>query len=295
MARSILMIAILFVSLHCMAEEDNRSYLAASDSLFPETRNWLDISRAPKLSAAQFSAAKEPIERAYRASFPDSKFLEGKDCSFIKRTLESPEPTNFYQVDVDHDGILDIVYSGSAHCAEGSATVIWYGSVNDFFVRQPTVWPLLMLRLSPDGQDVTSVAQGCCGAPTDKYFLGKISRFRQGGGVQMVTETELPAKAISPSFSFVTKHEVKLRLSPKVLNEYEPGRSEFLGRAVFGNMVRTYRAGAKGSVVGETYDHGRHWFYVVMAGESDSLAVHDPYVGVRAGWLSASKALVIKQ
>ena len=85
----------------------------------------------------------------------------------------------------------------------------------------------------------------------------------------------------------------KLRSAPVVRDAYDEGKSYFLGHATFGNTVRTYMAGARGRILGESEGKGR-WVFVVMDPASEMLVLQDPYRGVRAGWVPAGQTRLTK-
>lgn len=285
---------LLVVSLVCAAQTAEPNFIAVSDVLFPQARSWPVVADAPVLPTAQFKQLKGTLEKAYKAATASSAFLEGRDCSFIDRALESSEAPSFHSLDINRDGVADIVYVGSAQCAEGSATVVWYGTANGYFVRQPAAFSQRVLRVSPDGHNTTSVNEGCCGAPTDEYYLGSLRNLRQGGGLSILKETTLPSHRLDRALSFKATRELKLRWNAKTLDAYDPGRSEFLGHAAFGNVVRIYLPNSKGIALASANENGKKWFFVAMEAESDVLASHDPYAGVRAGWIQADNSLVFE-
>ncbi|MFZ6800576.1 hypothetical protein [Undibacterium sp. Di24W] len=288
-----LLILVCIIGLNQLAQADEFDYVRVSEALFPESRTWLNIGRAPTLPASQFQQVKNKLKQSYLAAISTSDPFEGQDCSFIQRSLEPSEIKSFYLLDIDHDGIVDIVYIGSAQCAEGGATVIWYGTQNGFAVRSPAVFPLRLLRVSSDGGRALSVSEGCCGDPVDKYHTGSLSNLRDGDTIPFLHDTVLPRSSLDRSFHFVARREVKLRLAPKINDQYDQGLSEFLNRAAFGNVLRSYLKNSKGVALASVVEYGQKWYFVVMAAESNALASHDPYLGVRAGWLLASEVNVL--
>jgi hypothetical protein len=288
-------VAFFVMCLHGFTYADEFDYVRGSDVLFPESRTWLDIGRAPTLPAAQFQQVKDKLRQSYLAAISRSDPFEGPDCSLIQRVLELNEIKSFHLVDIDHDGVLDIAYVGSAQCAEGGATVIWYGTQNGFAVRSPAVFPVRLLRVSSDGRRTLSVSEGCCGDPVDKYHTGSLSNLRDGDTIPFLHDTVLPRSNLDRSFHFVARRELKLRSTPKISDQYDQGLSEFLNRAAFGNVLRSYLKNSRGVALASVVGHGRKWYFVVMAAESNALASHDPYLGVRVGWLLESEVTALGQ
>jgi hypothetical protein len=287
------LVLICMIGLHKFARADEFDFVRVSDALFPQSRTWSDIGQTPTLPASQFQQVKNNLQQSYLAAISTSDPFEGPDCSFIQRALEPSEIKSFHLVDVDHDGIVDIVYIGNAQCAEGGATVIWYGTQNGFKVRSPAVFPVRLLRVSLDGRRTLSVSEGCCGDLVDKYHTGSLSNLRDGDTIPFLHDSVLPTSSLDRSFHFVAKREVKLRTTPKINDHYDQGLSEFLSRAAFGNVLRSYLKNSKGVALNSVVEHGQKWYFVVMAAESNVLASHDPYLGVRAGWLLASDVNVL--
>lgn len=271
----------------CLAQTEP-NFITVSDLVFPEYRSWPLLNDFPTLTPADFESLRNSLVQAFRTKTSSQSFLEGPGCSFIEHAFGEPDLAAFRQIDLNRDGYLDIVYSGSAHCAEGDGTVIWFGSSSGYTVQEPAMWPILLLRVSQDGK-VTSVGRGCCGAPSDVYFVGNTTNFRQGGEIWILQDTPLPEYRHDQPLSFTTGRPFRLRSAPEILDTYDQTRSEFLGHATFGNIVRTYIAGAKGRILGFSNNKHRRWLFVVMDPASDPLVLQDPYKGTRAGWVRANQ------
>jgi hypothetical protein len=264
------------------AHADNAA--RASALLFPETRMWRQISDAPSVPIPRLVELRSELEASYRAAILAKGNLESGDCSFIARILKFDDASAFRSIDVDEDGAQDIVYAGSAQCAEGDATVVWFAAGQKYEVRQPVIWPFLALRLSPGAKGIASVAKGCCGGPVDRYAQGTLRNFRQHDEVVLFEETVLPANALSAPKPYSAAVELKLRTAPKVQDRYDHDRSESFGHAVLGNTVRKYMSGAKGHVLAELPAKPRgQWLFLLMDKSSDRLVTYD-LSGARAGW-----------
>lgn len=276
--RFLLLLLVLFLpGAHCQAQSA-LDPLAVSTILFSESSTLPLFTSYPPLAATELNVLKSSLTTAFRAT--------GPDCSFIDRALAADDLSGFRRLDLNHDGHPDIVYSGSAHCAEGDGTVIWMGSADGYTLSEPEIWPFLLLRVTPDGAKTISVAGGCCGAFTDTYASGNIDNFRRNGELPILKETRLPLRVSRPQ-SFTHAQTLKLRSAPVAHDTYNEGKSYLLGHATFGNVVRTYMPGASGRVLGQSKD--KRWVFVVMDPASDALVLQDPYHGVRAGWLPANK------
>lgn len=281
--------------------EEEPAPLVVADVLFPESRGWVALAQAPALGAREVKARRPALEGAYQQSRKANRgfdsVLEAPGCSFIKQVFQEGEASAFHRVDVNHDGQEDVVYVGNALCAEGSATVIWYGKAGGGYRLDPGVpFPVEILRVAPDGKQAVSVAPGCCGSPTSEYFLGTAAVPRLGMAVAHVNSARLPlpGERLTKGRAFTLKHPGRLRSAPEIADQYDGDMSEFLRRAVFGNVLRDYLAGASGVVVAEKSVAApgagtpKTWRFVVMDESADVKVTHDPFNGgVRSGWLPA--------
>lgn len=292
MKRFLLVLMTLWVISNQGLAQVEPDFIAVSSVLFPESRSLPLFSSYPSLSAGELAGVKNSLATAFRAKASGQSFLEGQGCSFSERVFEAGDPAGFRRFDLNGDGFPDIVYSGSALCAEGDGTVIWLGSPDGYTLDEPAMWPLLLLRVAPDGKKTISVERGCCGAITDTYAFGNYQNFRQNEVLQITRELQLPAHLLLPR-TFAVVRQTKLRATPVVRDAYNDGKSYFLGHATFGNTVRTYMAGARGRILGESEGKER-WIFVVMNPASDALVLQDPYRGVRAGWLPAGQIRRVK-
>lgn len=255
-----------------------------ADLLFPQSRAWPLYTTYPRATMAELLSAKQVLKATLKAQ----RGPEDEACSLIDRALEPEEAAAFRKVDLNTDGVPDLVYSGSAHCAEGDSTVIWFATQGGYQLHAPAVRRMLLIRLAPDGKRISSVSRGCCGARADEYHLGNLVNFRYESSLSILQNTQLPSQAFTRARAFITVSEIKLRANPTVIDVYDPDTSDFIGHAVFGNVVKTYMKGARGKAMATTRIHHKEWQFVVMDQESDARVLADPYDGVRAGWIPAS-------
>lgn len=251
--------------------------------LYPVTKSWRLVSAAPTVSPELLRSIRDKLTAAYLSAKLEKWPLEGPGCSFIERAFEPSGSSSFYQMDFDGDGKEDVVYTGSAQCAEGEATLIWFQTTADYVVRQSVLWPLRVLRVSPDAQTVTSVASGCCGDPVDQYHMGNLKNLRQYSRIRITQDTTLPQVPLASVQAFHNSSEMILRETPLEKEGYDRRRSEFMGHAVFGNILRKYLPGATGVVLATETRKGKRWAFVVVDGDDERLLIEAPY-GVDAGW-----------
>ncbi len=273
-------------------ETDNDRILTI---LFPETTSWISVKDLPRVPPEDLKKLEPALRKAYLESNLGQDKYCGPDFSILDRLFsnarESPgfEDT-FYQIDVDHDGIDDVMYSGPDPCLTSDATVIWFGGSNGYAIRQPGRMLIRVLRFAP-GKPLLlgSVSVGCCGSLNDQYFLGEFERYHQAKKATMFRWTiEPPVVIKSMPFTF-TGNELVLRLTPSVEDDYNEGRSEYLDAAAFGNIIAKYVAGATGTVLGTNGKDGNDlWYFVFMDIASNPRRTHNPYGKVNEGWVKAS-------
>lgn len=287
----VFILLIAFMSGSGRAGKTPGDYEKISALLFPETRSWTVVSRMRAADSTYLRANESELRKAY-ASIRIGTSLESDYCSFIERVFSQRYgfPEGFRLHDVNGDGRLDVVYSGGAGCAEGNATVVWLGAGNGFVVGQPSVAPVLALRiLEGDPPRVSSVSVGCCGGVIDDYFIGRLINFRLDGKRSVKTGTTLPVETEEPPRLFVcTAKDVALRSAPVESDAYDASTSAFMGAAVFGNVLSRYLPGCTGVVLGRrTEAASRLWYFVAMDRSCDPLRTHDPFK-VDVGWVEAS-------
>ncbi|MCV2361628.1 hypothetical protein LNV08_21905 [Paucibacter sp. TC2R-5] len=276
----LLLVAPFFLAGNAVAEDKQAQ---ASAFLYPATKSWRLVSAAPKFSPESLSSIREKLRTAYLSAKLEKGPLEGPDCSFIERALEPTESSSFYQMDFDGDGKQDVVYAGSAQCAEGDATLVWFQATDGYMVRQSVLWPLRILHVSPGAETMTSVSIGCCGNPVDQYHLGNLGNLRQYSRIRVTQDTKFPQVSLAAVRAFRSSSETKLRETPLEKDGYDRGRSEFMSHAVFGNVLRKYLAGVSGVALATETRNGKQWVFVVVDSDEEHLLIEAPY-GIDAGW-----------
>ena len=277
----VLLLAAVFLSSGNTAAKDKQAQMSAV--LYPATQSWHLVSAAPKYTPESLRSIREELMAAYFSAKLETGPLEGPDCSFIARAFESSESSSFYQMDFDGDGNQDVVYAGSAQCTEGDATLIWFQTAEGYVVRQPVLWPLRILRVSPNAIFMTSVAGGCCGDPVNQFHLGNLKNLRQYSRIRVTEDTTLPQASRHSVRAFHRSSATKLREAPLEKEGYDRGRSEFMAHAVFGNVLRKYIGGVSGLVLATETRNGKNWAFVVVDKDAEHLSVEAPY-RVDAGW-----------
>ncbi|MBR7777983.1 hypothetical protein [Undibacterium rugosum] len=254
--------------------------------LFPETRDWRTVSAQRTLSGAALAERQPALLAAYRQLSTSPNVLEGPDCSWSERAFQHDlHDGHFYTLDINQDGHEDVIYTGNALCAEGNATLIWFGNAQGYTIKQDGIFREQLLRISADGSQLSSVEDACCGALAEAYFIGSSDNLRQFARVKLHTATILPEHTLNQK-STVTAHQTLiLRSSPSRQDRYDLGLSSMMQHAVYGNIVRRYLPGARYRILGSEYKQAQHWLFISVNEDSDRLVTQDPYQGVRSGWI----------
>lgn len=270
------------------AEESEPDYGKISALLFPETSSWQIVSDMKRADAAFLNKIKHDLRKAYAGS-KISKDYESENCSFIERVLSKEwnfPPKGFYLYDIDGDGVQDILYTGSAQCAEGDSTLVWFGKKDKqkYEIRQDVFWPMLTIRVNQGKQaGFASVSTGCCGSIKDEYFSGTLKAMRKNGVKSITSKTELP-KQTQPIAAFTSGKEMVLRSTPLQNDKYDEDASEITGGAVFGNVLSKYLPGCVGGLYStQTNQNNESWCFVSLSRECNPLRSHAAY-GVNTGW-----------
>jgi hypothetical protein len=291
--RSRIIFFCLFLSLAaniCSGEESNPSYMKVSALLYPETKSWTPVNKMKVPTEAYLRKYETQFRKAYNKSKISKEEWESKGCSFINRIFseEFHFPKNFYIQDLDSDGYMDVIYTGSNQCAEGNSTVIWFGARNGFVIKQDILWQVLTIRIK-EGSPVrlSSVEVGCCGSVKDEYYIGTLLNIRNQGIRSITRTTYLPTpdEKIVP---FIAKDgELVLRSTPAVNDLYDENESGFVDAAVFGNVLTKLLPGCSGNIVGRYIDkESKPWLFVILDEKCNVLRTHVPY-SVSAGWIDA--------
>ncbi|WP_428717745.1 hypothetical protein [Undibacterium curvum] len=254
--------------------------------LFPETRDWRTVSAQGMLSGTALAERQSALLAAYRQAINTPDALESADCSWSERAFQKDfSGAAFYTLDIDQDGFEDVIYTGSALCAEGNATLIWYGSAQGYKVKQDGLFREQVLRISSDGNQLSSVADACCGAQAEEYFIGSSDNLRQFTTAKLRTDTQLPEQTSNHKNAVTAHQNLILRSSPNQQDRYDTGLSKLMRHAVYGNIVRRYLPGASYRILSSERRQAQHWLFISVHEDSDRLVTQDPYQGVRSGWI----------
>jgi hypothetical protein len=268
------------------AEDGNdRQCSRISQILFPETIDWQPMDSFPMPEMKSLLREKWRLRSIYLKTRKGA-LMEEPECSFITRALyEHFDMSSFRSDDIDGDGFADIVYSGSAECNEGDAAVIWYGATGGLADRNVTIIPFRVLTIETGGlRRISSVSIGCCAGIVDEYFIGDLKNPRRFARVRVPKILDLPRAMEIASKGYVSRNELILRTSPKRDDEYDTVASDFMARAVFGNIIAKYLPGAKGQILSTFKDAaGMEWALLLVDNASRVLRFESPY-DADVGW-----------
>ena len=289
-----LMLIFLFLLLPygVLAEEQDLmpDYRRIAALVFPETTNWIALDAMKRVNENWLKANRSRLQQDYSSSKASKSYLEGDSCSFIGRLFdkEYANEVRFFTHDIDSDGRMDVIYSGSALCAEGNATVIWFGTPSGYELRSDYPWDTLLLSIQ-EGKAfrISSLQVGCCGDQIDKYYLGSQENFRYLGSRRMTRDTVLPGRSATKR-AFKNRTEMVLRASPHIDDMYDVNASGLKDEAVFGNVLARYLPGCSGYVIGDSPGIVAGWSFVVLDDKCGPLRTNAPY-WVNVGWVEMSQ------
>jgi hypothetical protein len=295
MSKSLVLLFLIlsFPPLFNARDTESSAHVRVSEILFPETRTWTAIESYPSPDFRGFETKKSELRSAYqrwqKTLSPGDDASERSDCSQINSVLyEHFEPQAFRVGDIDGDGSQDLVFSGPARCREGDVTIIWPSWQSNSSNSKAIVIfaEILKVENGKDGR-ISSIEIGCCADYVDTYFLGKLTGYRQFAYIRTLNYLELPKGITLVSTPHIAKKELVLRSSLVKEDQYDKDRSEFIGRAIFGNIIAKYLAGASGTVVATAKDYkGVTWNLVIMHESSLPFLFYAPY-DVNVGWMSS--------
>jgi hypothetical protein len=179
----------------------------------------------------------------------------------------STSAADFHFIDLNSDGLLDVLFNG--HRGEGEDLIIWLrvgsgyekmseleGRVTSLLRSEP--WTPLSFRLYD---------YGCCASRFD-FFNQYVPAIDSGKFAYKLTTQVMVSSTDQPSVRFymdsrpiTVKSKMEVRFDPLINNE--PWDADY-GKAV-GNLYATFSTGSTGRVLGEGTDSlGHTWYFVMM-------------------------------
>jgi hypothetical protein len=225
--------------------------------------------------------------RSLLARLRSRDLIEAPECSTAERLFdERYGAAHFRSIDMNADGIRDILYSGYNPCAEGDITLLWLGAQDGLAERAPKYLRGALLKVSlGDSVLVCGVERGCCGDPVDRYFKGSLGSPHRAASVRIDSGMRLPADLAPADERYSAERETVLRSEPRTDDAYDPSASEHMAAAVLGTIRARYLPGATGRITATCQDgDGRRWGFVIVDAESQRLRSHNPF-NVNAGWV----------
>lgn len=199
-----------------------------------------------------------------------------------------------YAIDLNGDGRRDIVYDGPT-TGEPSVTQLYINTGNGYervFIGQEHFTDLVFKenRLN----EFTLRASGCCAEIwklNHRYKVAYVSgrmTFALDHTIGSVDETEKPEQLVvnGPEFS-VSSKDAKLSSDCYDLRGIE--RSDHF--QFYGNLIATYKEGARGRVLGTKKLGAVHWVYVQMTPSSKTIMSHPVFAAqptYMRGWMRSA-------
>lgn len=282
-----------------------------AELLFPEIKDvaWVSVSKAPVVTPSRIMALKTKLKKAYAAAvkaYPDES-PEWSGCSFIERVLGDKEIGEqnwaksvtpfFHELDVNGDGLADLLYVGDALCVDGGASALWLADKNGaYWMHAPRhhgpkgfyFWSLDILKVKPGPEPIlASAIVGCCGSVALKFHLGHLFNPWRLGTRETTQGTRFPEKPLSVPVPFKSTQELILRSDSKRDEAYDESASGYFEHAIFGNILSKYLPGLCGKILAYEKDaEGQNWAFVLIEGPNGALCHHRPF-SVDAGWTTA--------
>jgi|GEM_PF-3766801 len=270
------------------ADNDWTTQRRIADVLFPQSEAWTRPEDGTHPTKEWLTAHRDHLKTAYLA-VKDHENLESSDCSFIARALnESLDPKSFFLMPLFPGKDRELVYAGSSLCNEGESTVVWSKAEKPDRVL---ILPYRVLRVNAGTKPLfTAIQAGCCDDPIDKYVLADVQSPWKDF-IPVMKELEIPPDAVHAAETGKSPGVLTLRSSPKRLDAYDPGESEHMASAAFGNILRAYLPGASVTTLLKFKNsQGVEWRLVRVAEDQRVWSYHTPYGNnaPEVGWVEAS-------
>lgn len=259
------------------------------DLFFPGSADWLKFADLPALSKGDW------LER-----LPDLRAALPPDEGCVQERVLDPddkyETAAYFRVlDVNKDGVEDILYSHDAYCAEGGLHIIWYGDGQGAYtITENNFAHSHLLKLKPAARSPLKVTYepGCCGDFVSNYYQDSPEEARKHKGAAMPrgdaiysTLQKAPLREEIVIFAWT-----ELRESPETKDEYDFGFSEAMGYVAVGNILSIVwqhppEPPCTGTLL--SYDESGEWALLVMdepCGESLELS-YSRGDFIRVGWV----------
>lgn len=271
------------------AEVASSNYNLWAEVLYPETKSWRDFDSLPEANFEKAHIKKDELIKSFMANRLERTV--GGNCNEIKEVLNSKVP--FRIIDINLDGIDDLIYSGPAGCGlEGDISFSWLGTKDGFKFETFLGGRPKFLKVKP-GKDyeIVAVEKGCCADPIDKYVKRSPNYEPR---ILLFKNTFFAKKGLSTPKKFTTSQELIIRSSMEVNDAYDVGQSSVLETAVLGNILGKYMSGAAGKILAEaTSESHQKWVFVSMAG-AEHLR-HYSIERANVGWVLESQLLETKK
>lgn len=208
--------------------------------------------------------------------------------------------SEFHIIDIDKNGLTDILYSGFCGI-DGSSTQVFKFNGQNYDIILSVIGSLngVIKKAQNSTFSLTINNYACCGGFTnvfETYVYTQIentARFTLKSRYDYVAELVFPEEYLNKMVEFKTKQDIyKLRFSPEIDDTTEIARPY---DDAFGNTIHTYSKNAMGLAIAEKKDKtGRVWWFVKMDNSSDPKMEYSKSFGdnneqftYSLGWMSS--------
>lgn len=267
------LLACLFL-LPLTVQADEIAPLRIADLLFPDSRAWPTFEEHPVVPPDSVTA--ETLKQLAAAL----KTENAPECPAFALDPEAPLRRAQWR------GGAALIYSGLAHCREGTVTIVWLpGKEPGSFTSEDFPFRILRLRPGP-APAISSIEPGCCGDPMDRYNLSAGLGLAPPEGVRSTSMLEIPEGAVEDRQPRQFTTEIALRVAPVAVDDYDPDLSQLMDQAALGNVARKYLPGTAGErILRYTDKAGQRWSLVKIPREHNVKAVYN-FLPVNLGWIA---------
>ena len=154
-----LFIAFLFYSIISYSQTN------LADLIYPLSQDTLKLSSFPLYSRDELIAMQDNIELLKKPQYPNG-------CDFNKSFfLDTSHVNHFTRIDINGDGQMDILYSGS-YCSEEPTDIIWIKQDNLYKEQKSYYGTIFRIIKNKTGGCSFLIREGyCCGGMVGTYKL----------------------------------------------------------------------------------------------------------------------------
>ncbi len=199
----------------------------------------------------------------------------------------STEMIGYHIIDINIDGLLDLVYSGPL--GEDFGAIIYLNNGSEFERSDVIAGEVVRVERTRllNCLEIKTHMRPCCLGQV--HTLSSYLAYAYLGikvidvsNISYMEGTAEPMRFIDEIRFITTNAEYKLRATPEILTEFNAWPETFDG-----NTCAIYPSGSRGSAIAEsTDDTGRVWWFVIMENNLDPIKSLLPYHSRSGGYKS---------